>query len=134
MVECCSAMPTAGPAERASARLAGRASATAATASTANSMRDPRRTRVLSAGAAPDLSPAMNPPYDAVGSVVVAADAGPHARDVRAVDVYRDRRCAGRVVDPVDVPGRRESADVSELVVASADGIEVGVEQLFVLD
>jgi hypothetical protein len=35
---------------------------------------------------------------------------------------------------PVDAAGRRESADVADVVVAAADEGEVGVEQLFVLD
>ena len=34
----------------------------------------------------------------------------------------------------VDVAGRREAADVADVVVALADQVEVGVEQLLVLD
>ena len=39
-----------------------------------------------------------------------------------------------RVVDAVDVAGRREAADVADVVVALADQVEVGVEELLVLD
>ena len=35
----------------------------------------------------------------------------------------------GRVVDAVDVAGRREAADVADVVVALADQVEVGVEE-----
>ena len=37
-------------------------------------------------------------------------------------------------MDAVDVAGRREAADVADVVVALADEVEVGVEQLLVLD
>src|SRR5215210_1666053 len=67
-------------------------------------------------------------------SVVVAAGAGADARQVGAVDVDRDRRRVGDVVHAVDVAGRREAADVAGVVVALADHVEVGVEQLLVLD
>src|SRR5918995_6944566 len=67
-------------------------------------------------------------------SVVVAAGAGADAGDVGAVDVDRDRGRVGRVVDAMDVAGRREAAHVADEVVAAADHVEVGVEELLVLD
>src|SRR4051812_42356769 len=67
-------------------------------------------------------------------SVVVATGAGPDARHVRAVDVDRDRGLVAGVVHAVDVAGRREAADVADVVVALADHVEVGVEELLVLD
>ena len=69
-----------------------------------------------------------------LSSVVVASGAGADARHVRAVDVDRDRGLVGGVVHAVDVPRRREAADVADVVVALADHVEVGVEQLLVLD
>ena len=38
------------------------------------------------------------------------------------------------VVDAMDVAGRREAADVTDVVVGFADQVEVGVEQLLALD
>ena len=38
------------------------------------------------------------------------------------------------VVHAVDVAGRREAADVADVVLAAADQVQVGVEQLLVLD
>src|SRR4051794_5068744 len=67
-------------------------------------------------------------------SVVVAAGARADARHVGAVDVDRDRGLLTSVEDPVDVAGRREAADVADVVVAAPDEVEVGVEQLLVLD
>src|SRR5215211_3005264 len=67
-------------------------------------------------------------------SVVVAAGAGANARHVRAVHVDRDRGLLAGVVHAVDVPRRREAADVADLVLAAADQVQVGVEQLLVLD
>src|SRR5688500_6163278 len=67
-------------------------------------------------------------------SVVVAAGAGADARHVGAVDVDRDRGLLGGVVDAVDVARRCEAADVADVVVALADQVEVGVEELLVLD
>src|SRR3954469_2936726 len=67
-------------------------------------------------------------------SVVVAAGAGADARHVRAVDVDRDRRLLSGVVHAVDVARRCEAADVADVVVAAADHVEVGVEELLMLD
>src|SRR5918997_7161118 len=67
-------------------------------------------------------------------SVVVAAGAGADARHVGAVDVDRYRGLIGGVVHAVDVAGRREAADVADVVVALADQIQIGVEELLVLD
>src|SRR3954453_15769815 len=67
-------------------------------------------------------------------SVVVAAGAGADARHVRAVDVDRNRGLIGGVAHAVDVAGRREAADVADVVVALADDVEIGVEELLVLD
>src|SRR3954447_9989663 len=67
-------------------------------------------------------------------SVVVAAGAGADSRHVRAVDVARDRGLLAGVVDAVDVARRREAADIADVVVARPDRVEVGVEQLLVLD
>src|SRR5215213_1895135 len=67
-------------------------------------------------------------------SVVVAAGAGADARHVRAVDVDRNRGLIGGVAHPVDVAGWCEAADVADLVVVAADQVQVGVEQLLVLD
>src|SRR5215208_5777200 len=67
-------------------------------------------------------------------SVVVASGAGADAGHVGAVDVDRGRGLAGGVVHAVDVAGRREAADVADVVVAAADQVEVGVEELLVLD
>src|SRR6478609_7510294 len=67
-------------------------------------------------------------------SVVVAPDARADARDVRSVDVNRDRGRVSRVVDAVDITGRREAADVASMVVAAADHVELHVVELFVLD
>src|ERR671910_848924 len=67
-------------------------------------------------------------------SVVVAAGAGADARHVRAVDVDRERRRLAGVAHAVDVAGRRETADVADLVLVAADQVQVGVEQLLVLD
>src|SRR5215218_3637276 len=67
-------------------------------------------------------------------SVVVAAGAGADAGDVGAVDVDGDRRRLAGVVHAVDVAGRREAADVADLVRVAADQVQVGVEQLLVLD
>src|SRR4051794_2561042 len=67
-------------------------------------------------------------------SVVVAAGARADARHVRAVDVDRDRGLRAGVAHAVDVAGRREAADVADVVVAAADDVEVGVEQLLMLD
>src|SRR4051812_47380226 len=67
-------------------------------------------------------------------SVVVPTDTRAYARDVSPVDVNRDRRGFGRVVDAVDIAGRRESVDIADMVVAAADHVEVGVEQILVLD
>ena len=69
-----------------------------------------------------------------VGSVVVAAGAGADAGDVGAVDVDRDRGRLAGVAHAVDVAGRREAADVADVVLAAADQVQVGVEQLLVLD
>src|SRR5262249_47578370 len=49
-------------------------------------------------------------------SVVVAAGAAADARHVGAVDVDRDRGLLARVVHAVDVAGRREAADVADVV------------------
>src|SRR5215207_8945872 len=65
-------------------------------------------------------------------SVVVAAGAGADAGDVGPVDVDRDRRRLAGVAHAVDVAGRREAADVADLVLVVADQVEVGVEQLLV--
>src|SRR5215207_179923 len=65
-------------------------------------------------------------------SVVVAAGAGADAGDVGPVDVDRDRRRLASVAHAVDVAGRREAADVADLVLVVADQVEVGVEQLLV--
>jgi len=46
----------------------------------------------------------------------------------------RDRGLIGGVVDAVDVVGRREAADVADVVVALADEVQIGVEELLVLD
>src|ERR687896_1221788 len=67
-------------------------------------------------------------------SVVVAAGTGADAGDVGAVDVDGDRRRLAGVVHAVDVAGRRESADVADQVLVAADQVQVGVEQLLVLD
>src|SRR5215218_4258650 len=67
-------------------------------------------------------------------SVVVAAGAGADAGDVGAVDVDGDRRRLAGVAHAVDVAGRREAADVADLVLVAADQVQVGVEQLLVLD
>src|SRR4051812_39028275 len=67
-------------------------------------------------------------------SVVVAAGARADARHVRAVDVDRNRGRTGGVAHAVDVAGRREAADVADVVVALADQVQVGVEELLVLD
>src|ERR671910_3868519 len=67
-------------------------------------------------------------------SVVVAPGARADARHVGAVDVDRDRGGVGRVVDPMDVAGGREAGHVADVVVAAADRVEIGVEQLLVLD
>src|SRR3954447_11983200 len=67
-------------------------------------------------------------------SVVVAAGAGADARHVGAVDVDRNRGLVGGVAHAVDVARRSEAADVADVVVAFADEVEVGVEQLLVLD
>src|SRR3954451_1596541 len=67
-------------------------------------------------------------------SVVVAAGAGADARHVRAVDVDRDRGRVGGVVHAMDVARRCEAADVAEVVVALAEQVQVGVEELLVLD
>src|SRR3954470_24186895 len=67
-------------------------------------------------------------------SVVVAAGAGADARDVGSVYVNRDRGLRGGVVHAMDVAGGREAADVADVVVALADQVEIGVEQLLVLD
>src|SRR5215207_6590086 len=67
-------------------------------------------------------------------SVVVAAGAGADARHVRAVDVDRNRGLIGGVAHAVDVARRREAADVADVVVALADQVQIGVEELFVLD
>src|SRR5215217_219900 len=66
-------------------------------------------------------------------SVVVAAGAGADAGHVGAVDVDRDRGLAGGVVHAVDVAGRREAADVADVVDPAADQIQVGVEELLLL-
>src|SRR5215216_418672 len=67
-------------------------------------------------------------------SVVVAAGAGTDAGEVGAVDVDRDRRRLAGVAHAVDVAGRRESADVPDVVLVVADQVQLGVEQLLVLD
>src|SRR5919106_6244123 len=67
-------------------------------------------------------------------SVVVAAGAGADAGHVRAVDVDRDRCLIGGVAHAVDVAGWREAADVADVVVALADRVQIGVEELLVLD
>src|SRR3954452_1769914 len=67
-------------------------------------------------------------------SVVVAAGAGADARHVRAVDVDRDRGRVAGVVHAVDVPRRCEAADAADVVLAVADQVQVGVEELLVLD
>jgi hypothetical protein len=46
----------------------------------------------------------------------------------------RDRRLVGGVAHAVDVAGRREAADVADVVVALADQVQIGVEELLVLD
>src|SRR5829696_6337199 len=65
--------------------------------------------------------------------VVVAARAGADAGDVGPVDVDRDRGLRPGVVDAMDVAGRREAADVADVIGAPPDQVEVGVEQLLVL-
>jgi hypothetical protein len=50
------------------------------------------------------------------------------------VGVDRGRGLLGGVVDAVDVPGRREAADVADVVVVAADDVGVGVEKVLVLD
>src|SRR6188508_3255116 len=67
-------------------------------------------------------------------SVVVATGAGADARHVGAVDVYRDRGRVPGVVDAMDVSGWGEPADVSDVVGAPPDQVQVRVEQLLVLD
>src|SRR3954447_13384901 len=67
-------------------------------------------------------------------SVVVAPGAGADARHVRTVDVDRDRGLLGGVVHAVDVARWSEAADVADVVVAAADHVAVGVEELLVLD
>src|SRR5215218_1136693 len=79
---------------------------------------------------APPLPSAASRPV----SVVVAAGAGADAGHVGAVDVDRDRGLLGGVAHAVDVAGRRETADVADVVVALAEQVQVGVEELLVLD
>src|SRR4051812_37366701 len=67
-------------------------------------------------------------------SVVVASGAGADAGHISAVDVDRDRGCVPGVVHAVDVPGRREAADVADVVLAAAEQVALGVEQFLVLD
>src|SRR5439155_24110324 len=67
-------------------------------------------------------------------SVVVAAGAGADAGDVGTVDVDGDRRRVACVAHAVDVAGRRETADFADLVLVAADQVQVGVEQLLLLD
>jgi hypothetical protein len=56
------------------------------------------------------------------------------ARYVSSIDMDRDRGLTGGVVHAVDVVGRREAADVADMVVALADQVQIGVEELLVLD
>src|SRR4051812_9159012 len=65
-----------------------------------------------------------------VSSVVVTPGAGADARHVGSVDVDRDRGLLARVVDAVDVAGRREAADVADMILAAPDHGAVRVEQL----
>src|SRR4051794_24898774 len=67
-------------------------------------------------------------------SVVVAPGAGADARHVGSVDVDRDRSLLPDVVHAVDVAGRREAADVADVIGAAPDQVELGVEELLVLD
>src|SRR3954470_20054625 len=67
-------------------------------------------------------------------SVVVPAHARPDARDVRPVDVDRNRNLIAGVVDAVDITGRGEAIDVAHQAVARADEGEVGVVDVLVLD
>src|SRR3954471_21456997 len=67
-------------------------------------------------------------------SVVVAAGARADARHVRAVDMDRERGLIGGVAHAVDVARRREAADVADVVVALADQVQIGVEELLALD
>src|ERR1700694_3381827 len=67
-------------------------------------------------------------------SVVVAASTGADAREVGSVEVDRDRRRVGDVAHAVDVAGRRETADVADLVLIGCEQVQVGVEPLLVLD
>src|ERR1700687_1853495 len=57
-------------------------------------------------------------------SVVVAAGAGADAGDVGTVDVDGDRRRVAGVAHAVDVAGRRETADVADLVLVAADQVQ----------
>src|SRR5213079_778519 len=68
-----------------------------------------------------------------LGSVVVAAGAGPYPGDVGAVDVQADGGFAAGVADAVDVTGRGEAADLARVVVSYTHRVERFVEQFFVL-
>src|ERR1700733_13745189 len=55
------------------------------------------------------------------GEVVRPADAAAEPGDVRAIDVDRDRDALTAVAHLVNVTGRRESTDLTDVVLAAAD-------------